>query len=144
RVPSGCDHPVGSAGRGCPARTSRSAPQFCRAPAGIMSRAEGETMRIRTVLIRSSVVLLAAVAFEMAIAQNDWPVYGRDPGAQRYSPLTQINPSNVSQLVQAWAYETKAPSVAKGQQASKSTPLMVGNVVYFVTPYQSLVAVEPE
>src|SRR5262245_264903 len=106
-------------------------------------RAEGGTMRIRTVLIRSTVVL-AAIAAQLSIAQNDWPVYGRDPGAQRYSPLKQINASNVSQLIQAWTFETKPPSASKGAQQSKTTPLMANNVVYFATPYQSLVAVEPE
>src|ERR1700689_3589764 len=102
-------------------------------------------MRIRTVFALLIVVIAAATLLEMAIAQNDWPVYGRDPGAQRFSPLTQINPSNVSQLIQAWKYETKpASETSKKARESKSTPLMVNNVVYFATPYQSLVAVEPE
>ena len=104
-------------------------------------------MRIRTLLLCLNIGL-AAIAVQVAVtqasAQNDWPTYGRDPGAQRYSPLTQINAGNVSTLVQAWKYETRPPSVTKAQQASKTTPLMVNNVVYFVTPFQSLVAVEPE
>src|SRR5947209_747676 len=99
-------------------------------------------MRMRE-LIRASVVL-AAVAVQMAFGQNDWPVYGRDPGAQRYSPLKQINASNVSQLIQAWTYETKPPSDTGAQRDSRTTPLMVNNVLYFATPYQSLVALEPE
>src|SRR5438477_13190808 len=102
-------------------------------------------MRIRTLLLCLNIGLAATavqVAVTQAIAQNDWPSYGRDPGAQRYSPLTQINAGNVSTLVQAWKYETRPASVTKGQQ-SKTTPLMVNSVVYFVTPYQSLVAVEP-
>jgi quinoprotein glucose dehydrogenase len=102
-------------------------------------------VRIRTVLVCSNVVLAAAFAVNIAIAQNDWPVYGRDPGAQRYSPLTQINSGNVSQLVQAWTYDTRTPGAqTKKQRESKTTPLMINNVVYFATPYQSLVAVEPE
>ena len=101
-------------------------------------------MRIRTLFIRSTVVL-AALAVGIAIAQNDWPAYGRDPGAQRYSPLTQINAGNVSQLIQAWKYETRPASETNAKaKESKSTPLMVNNVLYFATPYQSLVAVEPE
>ena len=72
-------------------------------------------MRIRTLLIGLNIGL--AVVAVQAIAQNDWPSYGRDPGAQRYSPLTQINAGNVSTLVQAWKYETRpASSVAKSQQ----------------------------
>ena len=63
-------------------------------------------MRIRTLLICSNIGL-AAIAVQAVLAQNDWPSYGRDPGAQRYSPLTQINTSNVSTLVQAWKFETR-------------------------------------
>ncbi len=99
-------------------------------------------MRIRILLIRS-IVVLAAFAAGIALAQNDWPSYGRDPGAQRYSPLTQINAGNVSQLVQAWKYETKTPSDTKAKE-SKTTPLMINNVLYFATPNQSLMALEPE
>src|SRR5262249_31124005 len=100
-------------------------------------------MRIRTILTCVNVVV-AAMVVQKLVAQNDWPAYGRDPGAQRYSPLTQINAGNVSQLTVAWTFETKPAGDAKSQQASKTTPLMINNVVYFVTPYQSLVAVEPE
>src|SRR5215467_3954126 len=104
----------------------------------------GGAMRIRTLFIRS-IVVLVALAVGIAIAQSDWPAYGRDPGAQRYSPLTQINTGNVSQLVQAWKYETRPASETNAKaKESKSTPLMVNNVLYFATPYQSLVAVEPE
>jgi hypothetical protein len=92
--------------------------------------AEEQTMRIRTVLIRL-IAVVAALAVGVALAQSDWPVYGRDPGAQRYSPLTQINPANVSTLIQAWTYDTKPPSKTAGQ--SKSTPLVVNNVLYFAT-----------
>src|SRR5580692_8997432 len=100
-------------------------------------------MQVRIQVVRS-ITLLAVFTVGIAFAQNDWPDYGRDPGAQRYSPLTQINAGNVQQLIQAWTYETRlAPSDAKARE-SKTTPLMVNNVLYFATPYQSLVAVDPE
>src|ERR1700734_541652 len=99
-------------------------------------------MRIQPVLIRSSGVLALAMT-HFAAAQNDWPAYGRDPGARRYSPLKQITPGNVSQLTQAWTYETK-PASATGKGTSSTTALMVNNTLYFATPYQSLVAVEAD
>lgn len=37
-------------------------------------------------------------------AKNDWAVSGRDQGAQRFSPLTQIDAKNVSRLKLAWQY----------------------------------------
>jgi glucose dehydrogenase len=36
---------------------------------------------------------------------NDWPMYTRDLAGTRYSPLKQINTSNVSKLGQAWTYK---------------------------------------
>ena len=38
------------------------------------------------------------------IAPGDWPNLNRDLAATRFSPLTQINTSNVSSLKQAWTY----------------------------------------
>ena len=36
-------------------------------------------MRIRTLLLGLNIGL-AGIAVQVAIAQNDWPSYGRDPG----------------------------------------------------------------
>ena len=99
-------------------------------------------MQIRIVLIRWIVVL--APFAHVALAQNDWPAYGHDPGAQRYSPLKQINPGNVDKLVQAWTYQTRPASDTGSKRASSTTALMVNDVLYFATPYQSLTAVAPE
>jgi quinoprotein glucose dehydrogenase len=99
-------------------------------------------MRIPTLLFAS----ITLISSRLAMAQNDWPVYGGDPGAQRFSRLTQIGPSNVSQLVQAWTFNTRPASESSSARPrdSRTTPLMAGGVLYFVTAYQSLVAVEPE
>ena len=49
--------------------------------------------------------LLAGVVVPLLYAQQgEWPAYGHDPSGQRYSPLTQINPKNVSKLKLAWQY----------------------------------------
>ena len=93
--------------------------------------------------MRSS-IMLALVVVQVAVAQNDWPAYGRDLGAQRYSPLKQINAGNVSKLIQAWSFQTRPESDTSGKRASGTTALMVNNVLYFATPYQSVVAVDPE
>jgi glucose dehydrogenase len=104
-------------------------------------REEGK-LQIRTPLCCLSV--LAGAAAQIAMGQNDWPAYGRDPGAQRYSPLKQISTGNVSKLIQAWTVQTKPESDTKGKRTSGATALMVNDVLYFATPYQSVVAVEPE
>jgi quinoprotein glucose dehydrogenase len=61
-----------------------------------------------------------------ATASKEWPTYGHDPGAMRFSPLTQITPANVSQLKVAWVYHMKpaapvAPA-APGGRAEGNTP----------------------
>jgi len=91
-----------------------------------------------------TLLLLAIVGLVMPVlhAQNDWPGYGHDPGGQRYSPLKQINASNVAKLAPAWSYEMKK----EGQpfRLSQSIPIMVNGVLYLGYPYNRVVALEPE
>lgn len=47
-----------------------------------------------------------------ANAQTDWPSFGGDPGAMRYSPLNQINTKNVTQLKLAWKFDTAVANAA--------------------------------
>jgi glucose dehydrogenase len=47
---------------------------------------------------------LALMATAAAAAGTDWETSGHDLGSQRYSPLTQINKSNVANLQIAWTY----------------------------------------
>ena len=50
--------------------------------------------------------LLAASALPVSAmsqpAPGDWPSYGYDMAATRYSPLTQITPANVGKMALAW------------------------------------------
>ncbi len=48
----------------------------------------------------------AATAAQEADAK-EWPTFGHDSGGMRYSPLTQINTTNVSDLSVAWVYHMK-------------------------------------
>src|SRR6185503_18755308 len=102
---------------------------------------------------------------------TDWPTYGHDSGGMRYSPLTQIDASNVARLQPAWTYSMRparagdtpaaadvdgeaARRVAEGAQpfarrrnrlgASQATPLVVDGLLYLTTPYRRVVALEPE
>src|ERR1051326_9555414 len=61
-------------------------------------------MRILSVLLISGIFL--PILPQAVVHENDWPVYGRDPGGTRFSPLTQINARNVAQLQRAWTYHT--------------------------------------
>jgi glucose dehydrogenase len=70
-------------------------------------------------------------------------MYAHDAGATRYSPLAQINTGNVSMLTQTWTYDTK-PKPDAAPRDARTTPLVINGVMYFVTGFQSVVAVEPE
>ena len=74
-----------------------------------------------------------------AYSQTDWPAYGHDAGGMRYSPLTQINPKNVSKLHRAWIYHTGDT----GNQF-ETTPIVAGNRMYLSTQIGRVVALEPE
>jgi glucose dehydrogenase len=61
-------------------------------------------------------------------AEGDWPVAGHDPGSDRFSPLKQIKPRNVTQLRRAWTFHTGDP---KADVNSEGAPLVVDGVLYF-------------
>jgi glucose dehydrogenase len=89
--------------------------------------------------------LFCSIAAAGAIyGQSDWPVYGGDSGNTRYSPLDQINIQNVTKLAQAWVYDTRPQGNAKTNRTAQTTPLVVNGVMYLVTAYQSVVALQPE
>jgi quinoprotein glucose dehydrogenase len=57
-------------------------------------------------------VALAAAAFGQSPGlSKEWPTYGHDSGAMRFSPLTQITPVNVNKLKVAWTYHMKPAGV---------------------------------
>ena len=60
---------------------------------------------------------------------GDWPDYGGDMGAQRYSPLDQINAENVDSLEIAWRFSTENIGPTPESNAT-FTPLEVGGVIY--------------
>lgn len=72
-----------------------------------------------------------AVALGVAVSASaqpnmpdgDWRTLNRDLAATRYSPLDQVNRSNVSQLALAWSYPLKTFNTA--------SPLVVNGVMYF-------------
>src|SRR5262245_14877917 len=68
---------------------------------------------------------------------EDWLSYGLTPGETRYSPLKQIDASNVSRLGLAWAYE--AGTGGGGQEA---TPLMWNGTLFSITNWSIAYAVD--
>ena len=82
-----------------------------------------------------------------------WPTYNGDYSGRRFSPLAQIDQSNINSLNLAWIYRLnigETPGAIVGGEGSKAkpgegssafggpsikaTPLMVNGVLYFATP----------
>jgi quinoprotein glucose dehydrogenase len=68
--------------------------------------------------------------------QQDWPAYGGAPENNHYSRLAQINRSNVKRLAVAWSFDTHE------EGGLQSSPIMVGGVLYGITPTQRLFALD--
>ncbi len=71
-----------------------------------------------------------------ALAQTEWPSYGNDPGAMRYSSLEQIRADNVDRLTLAWTFRT-------GKPGSEAVPIVVDGVMYVTAP-DGVYALVPE
>src|SRR6266850_1246478 len=76
-------------------------------------------------------------AARAAVAANiDWPAYLGDKGRSLYSPLEQINRSNVAQLKVAWTYDTGD----KGEYQANN--LIVAGVLYTASPTRNVIALD--
>jgi quinoprotein glucose dehydrogenase len=84
-------------------------------------------------LTAAAVGLASAAA--AAPADNDWPMYGRDFAGTRFSPLTEIDATNVGRLALAWsvpvARAADDKSDAPGDRGNpQATPIVVAGVMY--------------
>jgi glucose dehydrogenase len=96
-------------------------------------------------------LILAAVrpgSGQTAKRAADWPMYRRDTAGTGYSPLTQIDATNVAKLTGAWTYGLQGdapPSAGRGPAGpnSEATPIVVGGVMY-LTAVGRVVALDPQ
>ena len=82
--------------------------------------------------------LAAALLGGICSAQTtvDWSGYGGGNARDHYSPLKQIDRTNVSQLKTAWSFDT-------GEKGGmQDNPLIVGRTLYGYTPTQKIVALD--
>jgi quinohemoprotein ethanol dehydrogenase len=109
-------------------------------------------MQTRTKFKFTLLAFLAATVFsvQIAIAQNvdiealenaadsgeEWLSYGRDQGETRYSPLEQVNDSNVAELGVAWTFDTDS------YRGLEATPLVSDGVMYGTRAWSSVFALD--
>src|SRR5687767_7207985 len=92
-------------------------------------------------------LLLLAMQQRPSSQQVEWLHYGSDPGGTKYSPLADINLTNVQQLRVAWQWkhwETPLAEYGTTPGFFESTPLMIDGVLYVTTPYNSIAALDAE
>lgn len=77
-------------------------------------------------------------------ATAGWSAYGFNALGQRFSPLTQIDRTNVSRLAIAWVYHTGEPLPTPSRRRSlEATPIVVNGAMYFSTPLGKVIALDP-
>jgi quinoprotein glucose dehydrogenase len=89
----------------------------------------------------------------------EWSSYGGDPGGTRYSPLDQIDRSNVAGLKLAWAIHTGDAAHHDGEMSGpitgcarchreqykfEATPIVADGRLYLSTPFNRVLALDPE
>jgi quinoprotein glucose dehydrogenase len=106
---------------------------------GVLIACGGALLRraaLSTLLIFAAVVFPACqgvTASALLIANRDWPVVGSDAGNTKFSPLDQIDRSNVARLEVAWVYRTG--DVSPGRRSEiQANPVVIGGVLYATTP----------
>ena len=74
----------------------------------------------------------------------DWPYYGGDAQATRFSPLDQITPENVAQLEPAFTYHTgdRPTGEAEGMYSPEVTPLKLGDDLLMCSAMNILISVD--
>lgn len=78
---------------------------------------------------------------------DNWAYYGHDAGGTRYSPLTQINRQNVTQLKVAWVFHTEDISDGSGgkkRSGLETTPILVDGTLYLTTGFNRVFALDAE
>ncbi|WP_175720229.1 methanol/ethanol family PQQ-dependent dehydrogenase [Burkholderia anthina] len=100
-------------------------------------------MNLRTAVLGLAIVALTTLSFTDARADSqldglvknpsNWATQAGDYANHRYSPLKQINESNVGKLQVAWTMST---GVLRGHEGS---PLVIGDTMYIHSPFPNKV-----
>ena len=95
----------------------------------------------------SAGLVIAVAAGAVGVAQNasgptGWPASNYDQSANRYSPLVQITPANVSTLQRAWSIHLKPDGYSGRLITDEAIPIVIGNMMYLGSPYGDVIALD--
>ncbi len=94
-------------------------------------------MRVAIYLSVALAILFRPSTLNAQGAAANWPTYGGDYSAWRYSKLDQINAANVKELVPIWAFQT-----GDYQSGLQSTPIVIDGVMYVSTGSNQIYALD--
>ena len=111
-------------------------------------------MRRSAAVLAGLVSIAAAITVSIGLAQqshriddatlrragqsgDDWLTYGLNQSETRYSPLADINTSNVHRLGLSWSYD-----VGSGGGGQEATPLVANGTIYGITNWSLVFAVD--
>ena len=100
----------------------------------------GLSKRTFWVLLLITSVFLAETTFGQQQKDRSWSVYKADAVSSNYSPLDQINVSNVGKLKPAWTLAIK--DNATGTRPSQCNPIIVDGIMYATSASQRAYAVD--
>ncbi len=96
------------------------------------TRAQQQTRRIDDNVLRTA-----------ANSGEDWLTYGLDLGEKRYSPLTQIDASNVARLSQVWSFDIPGGNLNPPGGGNQEATLLASNgILYGITTWSVTYAVD--
>lgn len=88
----------------------------------------------------------AAVESADQVPDGEWHAYGRTQHGTRYSPLTQLTPSNVDRLEEVWQFHTgdlRRPG-DPNETTYEVTPLKIDDSLYICTPHNFVIALNAD
>lgn len=73
---------------------------------------------------------------------TNWPEYNGDAARSHYSPLDQINKSNVKQLKTAWIYASGGADTVRNTTQMQCNPIVIDGVLYGVSAATQAFAID--
>lgn len=102
-------------------------------------------MPAKSVLLAAFILLVVIVPTQAAPRNSEWSTYNGNLAGQHYSPLRQINQSNINKLEVAWVFHTgvfKTPGAANSRAAFEANPVIWHDTLYLSTPFDRVFAID--
>ncbi|MDX1568703.1 MAG: hypothetical protein R3223_12930, partial [Longimicrobiales bacterium] len=109
----------------------------------IRNRLFGPALLVALCMAAPGAVAPDALGAQLQRSAEEWPSHAGDLTAQRYSPLDQIDASNVDELEIAWRW-TSRNFGPRPEGQFRGSPLMVNGTLYTTAGFRrAAVAIDP-